>query len=135
MTEYQIADLALSTQAIYWQQAQTSAAVVDSLGVIIDRFTTLLFGYIVVAYFVGKNLTRVQVTILTALYLVWQVRLMAITFTMLDRMERISVEMSKLDAETPGMPGSSTVVMATITIACTLASVYFMWNVRRPKTE
>lgn len=135
MTEYEIADLALSTQAIYWQQAQTSAAVLDSLGMIIDRFTTLLFGYIVVAYFVGKNLTRVQVTILTALYLVWQVRLMAIALTMLDRMERISVEMSKLDAEAPGMPDSSIVVLAIITIACTLASVYFMWNVRHRKTE
>jgi hypothetical protein len=69
MTEYEIADLALSTQEVIQQQAglvlETGSLALTSLSV----YFTLIFGYLIVAYFIGANLTRVQSAILTLLYL------------------------------------------------------------------
>ncbi len=69
MTEYEIADLALSTQEGIQQQVslvlETASLALTSLSV----YFTLVFGYLIVAYFVGANLTRVQNAILTLLYL------------------------------------------------------------------
>ena len=69
MTEFEIAQLE-------FMQAERSANLlnlVQTQGSLIQSdatfFTTLLFGYLLVAYFIGASLTRVQVIILNVLYI------------------------------------------------------------------
>jgi len=49
--------------------------ILDQVFNTLEYFGTLLFGYLMVAYFIGEKLTRVQVGILTMLYLFWVVRI------------------------------------------------------------
>jgi len=69
MTEYEIADLALSTQEGIRQQVglvqEQASLALSSLSV----YFSLIFGYLLAAYFVVANLTRAQNVILTLLYL------------------------------------------------------------------
>jgi hypothetical protein len=43
----------------------------------IQQYMSILFGYIVAAYFIGENLGRRQVWIFTTLYVMWQAWLIA----------------------------------------------------------
>ena len=134
MTEYEIADLAVSTQELYWQQAQALQGILELVFNTFEYFGTLLFGYLMVAYFIGAQLTRVQVVILTALYLFWVVRL-GIVFNVVSISGQIIIgEMRKISPDL--IPASPSVWGAyAILTFLTLASLYFMWNVRHPKTE
>lgn len=134
MTEYEIADLAVSTQELYWQQAQALQGIMDHTFNTLEYFGTLLFGYLMVAYFIGAQLTRVQVVILTTLYLFWVVRLGIVLNVVLISGQIIIGEMGKISPDLiPTIP-SLWGPYAILTLL-TLASLYFMWNVRHPKTE
>ena len=132
MTEYEIADLALSTQAILWQQLQMAQGMADRISNFVQSFSNLLFGYLIVAYFVGAQLTKVQAGILTTLYLFWLVRLvfafnLISTFaqTTLDEMKNISPDFSPVIPSVWGM--------YSLLLCLTLGSLYFMWTIRHPK--
>ena len=70
MTEYEIASLALEQAAGIRDQSELLQGQVGLIIENLSMFITVLFGYLVVAYFVAKALTRVQVSILNFLYLV-----------------------------------------------------------------
>ena len=132
MTEYEIADLAISTQAIFWQQAEVGQGHMERIFDCFQQFGTLLFGYLIVAYFVGAQLTKVQAVILTTLYLFWLVRLvfafnLISTFaqTTLDEMKNISPDFSPVIPSVWGM--------YSLLLCLTLGSLYFMWTIRHPK--
>lgn len=137
MTEYELADIALSTQSLFWQQAQTSAAIVELIQAVIDRIATLLFGFLTVTYLVGPKLSRGQATLFSVLYLFWQLRLVFISGELFRRLEVVNLEMAhsgqveieQMSWMTQGLP---TVLLLLI---CVAASVYFMWSIRHPKEE
>ena len=134
MTEYEIADLALSTQAIFWQQMQVGQGHMERIFDCFQQFGQLLFGYLIVAYFIGPKLTRLQAAILTTLYLFWLVRL-GIVFNMIWISAQNTIgELSKIspdyNLDTPSVWGVYTLVLCLIS-----GSLYFMWAVRHPKTE
>lgn len=134
MTEYEIADLALSTQEIFWQQMQLGQGSLERVYDLLQQFGNLLFGYLIVSYFVGAQLTRVQAAILTVLYLFWQVRVGIAINAVATNANFILVEMEKISPEfDPATP--SIVGVYTLLILLTLASLYFMWSVRHPKKE
>jgi hypothetical protein len=134
MTEYEIADLAVSMQELYWQQAQALQGILEQAFNTFEYFGTLLFGYLIVAYFIGAQLTRVQVGILTTLYLFWVVRLGVVLNLLLYSGQITIGEMRKISPDLiPPMPSVSG-PYAILTIL-TLASLYFMWSIRHPKTE
>ena len=134
MTEYEIADLAMSTQAILWQQAQVAQDWLERMFDSFQQFGALLFGYLIVAYFVGAQLTKVQAGILTTLYLFWLVRL-AIVFNFLWTSTHNTLgEMKKISPDfSPAIP--SAWGMYSLLFCLTLGSLYFMWTVRHPKAE
>lgn len=138
MTEYEIADLALSTQEGIRQhvglvQEQGSLAL-TSLSV----YFTLIFGYLIVAYFVGANLTRVQNAILTLLYL---------SIVILNRVAFLGIQQGgkvlylglkelRPDAAPVSLFTDSGIVISAVVFAASIiASLYFMWRVRHPTTE
>ena len=134
MTEYEIADLAVSTQAIFWQQNQLLQGQAARGFELMQQFGTILFGYLIVAYFVGAQLTRVQSVIFTALYLFWQVRVCWVMFTVSINVNSLLGEMRKISPDfDPAVP--SLLWVYTLLFCLTLASIYFMWSVRHPKTE
>jgi len=134
MTEYEIADLAVSTQELFWQQAQTLQGTLEQAFNALEYFGTLLFGYLMVAYFIGAKLTRVQVGIFTTLYLFWVVRLGVVLNIVLISSQMTIGEMRKISPDLilhdPPVWGPYAILALL-----TLASLYFMWSVRHPKTE
>ena len=96
MTEYEIADLAVSTQELFWLQAQVLQGTLDQTFNTLEYFGTLLFGYLMVAYFIGALLTRVQAGILTTLYVFWVVRLGVVLNVVLIGSQNTVGEMRKI---------------------------------------
>jgi hypothetical protein len=138
MTEYELADLALSTQEGIRQQIglvqEQASLAIASLAV----YFSLIFGYLLVAYFVGANLTRAQNVILTLLY---------IASMILNRSGMLSIQLGGKDLIIDLMELSpdarlvfifsdaGVVIVLTVVAASIAASLYFMWRVRHPKTE
>ena len=101
---------------------------------ILEVFGTLLFGYLMVAYFIGAQLTRVQVGILTTLYLFWVVRLGIVLNVITIGSQTIIGELRKISPDLILDIPSGWGPYAILTLL-TLASLYFMWSIRHPKTE
>jgi hypothetical protein len=99
---------------------------------------TLLFGYLLVAYFVGKNLSRSQTLILTVLYIIAFVVTLGnivgsayATVTMKVALIQVCPECTV----SPLISVEAIFMVATVNAAMLGASLYFMWNVRHPKIE
>ena len=134
MTEYELAELAVSTQELFWLQGQVLQGSLQQAFDTLEYFGTLLFGYLMVAYFIGAQLTRVQVGILTTLYLFWVVRLGVLLNVVFNSSQNIIGEMRKISPDhDPAVP--SILGVLTLLSVLTLASLYFMWSVRHPKKE
>jgi hypothetical protein len=99
--------------------------------------STLLFGYLVVAYFVGRSLTKPQSLIFNTLYVA---AFLATCFSATNSalvavgLQNRYVEVSGL-AETPTLTPMFVLLGVTLNLCMLLASLYFMWSVRHPKTE
>jgi hypothetical protein len=145
MTEYEQATLTimkyehnLSVMARFDSQ-QEMVAIYGSI------YLTLLFGYLVVAYLIGKNLTRVQVSIFNVLYsmsILGSLSIMAGGYAgMATYWEYSQMLLQELghDRVLPLAAGlmSENFIIATMTINffSLMASLYFMWTIRHPKTE
>ena len=134
MTEYVIADLAVSTQELVIQQWQLAQGMAERAFDIIQQFGNLLFGYLIVAYFVGAQLTRVQLAILNVLYLTWQLRLF---FTLSIVGGNANILLGEIRTNSPELvPDGPSLLAALALLSCLiLASLYFMWSIRHPKRE
>ena len=58
MTEYEIADLAISRGLEIHALTANYQAMIDSRGVLTQQFMTVLFAYLAAAYFIGATLSR-----------------------------------------------------------------------------
>ena len=134
MTEYEIADLAVSTQGLFWQQVQALQGSFQNVLTIVERFMTVLFGYLIVAYFIGAKLTRVQAGIMTALYLFWRVRLGIMVNFLGSNGSIIVGEMKKISPIFITLDNASLLPLLFLLSILTLASRHFMWSVRHPTT-
>jgi len=100
---------------------------------------TLISGYLVVAYFVGKQLTRTQVIIMNALYLIIALLLIAGSFYWgLDA--QIARKMMALQIPEFNLGGYAEVntylwpSIVSIVYSCLIfASLFFMWQVRHSR--
>ena len=138
MTEYEIADLALSNaEAI---RSQTSI-IQDQAALIYGKVTlfyTLLFSYATVAYLVGSQLTKLQVSALNVLYICAIIVNRVANFRDMQIQRGYKEELAQLRqvAELPGefgLPGFE--LALAMNIIMVLASLIFMWSVRHPKAE
>ena len=138
MTEYEIADLALSTQEGIRQQVglvqEQASLALSSLSV----YFSLIFGYLLAAYFVGVNLTRAQNVILTLLYLSTIFLNRAAFLSILLGGKDLNMGLMELspDARPIFLLSDAGIVFGmAVSAALIVASLYFMWSVRHPKTE
>jgi hypothetical protein len=141
MTEFELASLTLYKAEAVRQQIEIVQSLAASLETKFNGFTTLLFGFVLVAYFAGKNLSRNQVTILTVLYLA-TIAQYVVTY-LLSGLGIVSAtaQLAELNHDTAvhltdiiASPARYYFGM-TVQVSCVLASLYFMWSVRHPKSD
>ena len=120
MTEYEILDL------VGGESAQSA-----------NQFTlylSVLFAYLVTAYFVGDRLTRAQVVLLSVLYIfvnLAQAWGMILTMNRVGELMDRKAEISPLTEWERGYVGYGN-LWAIAMVVGVLASLCFMWNVRHP---
>lgn len=123
MTEYEILDLLANESA----QSATQFTL----------YLSVLFAYLVTAYFVGARLTVTQVFILSSLYIFvnaaqsWGMHL---TMSRVEELLNKKAEISPLTEWEQGYAGYGNIWAIAMAIGV-LASLYFMWGVRHPKKE
>ena len=122
MTEYELIDL-VGTHA---SSAQISA----------QMLITLCSGYLVVAWFVGKQLSRAQVMTVNALFIFFH---LGLCFSWQNKMQVVSTLSKELVAQNPlrdAAPFEYIIPLSEVGIfMALLACLGFMWNIRHPKTK
>jgi hypothetical protein len=136
MTEYELADLEMSKNELLLHTIEMTDGN-------IEIFATFLFGYLLVAYLIGSALSRSQVVILNFVYLLFTGYQLLRIFSGIVFSDLQEESLIDLIEQSPG--GASldldflsfewAVAITTIHLAAVVASLYFMWRVRRPKTE
>jgi small-conductance mechanosensitive channel len=139
MTEYEIADLALS-KTMQLQGAVSQIQVqMGTIGDGIQLFMAVLFGFLAAAYFIGARLERRQALIFSALYILWQIWTLAAISARGTLMLELTTNLAELRGSSgelvADVPQFLVVSLMLILPAALSASLYFMWSVRHPKSE
>ena len=99
-------------------------------------FLTVLFGYLIAAYGLGAKVTRRQVMVFNAIYLVI---ICGLLYNMYDFWMQADRWVARAMEADFGITDESLVLRGRLTtLACAsmvLGSLYFMWSIRNPKTE
>jgi len=137
MTEFELAQLEYMAYAREQGLIGLMQAQADLINNDLMMLTSAVFGYLVVAYFVGAQLTKVQAGILNSLYVAVT---SAASFSVLVggfTVVAFSNHYSTITGNTQTATASNEFVLMGVTFnACiVLASLYFMWTVRHPKSE
>jgi hypothetical protein len=121
----------------------TEAEVIDSMtqyfGLVADMLTlylTATTGYLVVAYLVGKQLTRSQLVIISGLYLVFAFisAYLAVGYGM--RGLHYAQVLNQLSPSTPLYATDAVpIALCLALLGGIIASYKFMWDMRHPKPE
>jgi len=117
-------------------------ALMQNQGLLVNADTTimytLLFGYLLVAHFAGKSLARPQALILTILYIVSFLTTlgnMALNLTANMRMQSAMLDACPECEMNPFVSLQGLTLITVVNSTMLIASLYFMWSVRRHKTE
>ncbi len=122
MTEYEILDL------VNAQSAQSATQ--------FTLYLSVLFAYVVTAYFVGQRLTRTQVSVLSGLYIFVNVSQswgMQLTNNRVGELLEKKAELSPLTRWEQGYVGYGDMWSIAMAVGV-VASLFFMWSVRHPRT-
>lgn len=123
MTEFELADLLLHRMDIMSEFA--------------GLYFTLVSAYLLVSYLVGDKLSVPQLTIISALYVLWVAGLINGSYHNYVDASVLVVELERLKSITYDRPVDSMVFLGTgfvlVQISGLLASLYFMWSIRRRK--
>ena len=121
MTEYEALDLAQST----FSNSLAAYAV----------FLSIVSGYLVTAYVVGSELSRIQVRLLTLLFLIvvailiWSMSAYAYWGDVFSTVARGESRARTMMTPQSWLPAFLAIINTLTVIGC----VFFMWNVRRTK--
>jgi hypothetical protein len=102
-------------------------------------YFTLVSAYLVVSFVAGTRLTRPQLMIINSLYILWVLGTVNTMYSMLTGAVSLEAELVKLGTEFEFGGGAgtnlSTAGFILVQIAGLIASLYFMWSVRHPRTD
>ena len=121
--------------------SQTSAALSDVQANHISIYLTRLFAYLTVAYLAGKKLTRLQLVIVTFIFIAASAREVSIIAScgvlIRAKMEHFAEVYSGAVAAPAVVAIAGGSLWLTIILWATgiVAALVFMWSVRRSKTE
>lgn len=99
-------------------------------------YLSVLTGYLIIAYLVGNKLTRVQVLIVTVLYVSASAIITLWFFAWWSRALEFAMEARQLnpDRQVANSIGATWAITSMLVMA-TVASLYFMWSMRHSRTE
>ena len=99
-------------------------------------YLSILSGYLIIAYLVGAKLTRLQVWIVTTLF-IWSSASVSLWFAAWwGRALEFALEAKKLNPERQVDNSPEALLVFTLMLwGGIVASLFFMWSVRHPKTE
>jgi hypothetical protein len=138
MTEYEIADLAASKAFQLQGGVSLFQTAISMMTDIIQQYMNILFAYIIAAYFIGANLSRRQVWVLTTLYGMFQTWMIVAIIGrgyILGRIVEDFIELQGSSEALVVLPTALRITSVALLVAVLFASLYFMWSVRHPKTE
>jgi hypothetical protein len=125
MTEYEMTDIMMSRFATMTDQAALYFALVS--------------GYLLAAFVVGARLTRLQVIVVNSLFVIWTLGLLVGWNSALDAVRELELAIHQLNQPSVGGDLSASAASAysfsLVQIIGIIASLIFMWSVRRAKTE
>jgi hypothetical protein len=122
MTEYEILDVLVSRFSSMTEQA--------------SLYFALVSGYLITAYLVGAKLTRLQVSVVNGLYVVWVLGIIGGYTTTVEAVVDLETALLALDRTSSEVSNTLYSYSFTIVqIVGLLASILFMWSVRHPKSE
>jgi hypothetical protein len=110
--------------------AQLSTEIFGQATETMNTYLTATSGYLLVAYFIGKNLTRLQAAIVTVLYGLFALFATIATVSYFENAFYFGHTYGVGRAPSWGSYGVSGLFCFGI-----LACLKFMWDVRHPKTE
>ena len=138
MTEYEIADLAASKAFEFQGMISLFQTAISMMTDIVLQYMNILFAYMIAAYFIGPNLGRRQVWVLTTLYVLFQTWLIVIIIGRGYLVRKIGEALQELlgpSEVSMVLPMALTMTSVALLVAVLFASLYFMWSIRHPKTE
>ena len=132
MTEYEIADLAMSRQMEIQGLSALFMAQIDSQHDVVQQFMTVLFGFLAAAHFIGSKLSRPQVLLFSSLYVAWQIwaifihaiRSIGLENT-LEAMIKIGAINPAAEATTDALPSIAQGAQIVLLSVALIASLYF----------
>ena len=125
MTEYELAEILHNNYDGLWQSAQ--------------MYFTLVSAYLVVAYLIGSKLSWGQNAVITGLYLVWVLGVVQAQYTTTMQTLLVSDQLLQMGSLIVP-PAAKSEIQAgvysfmVVQIAGILASLWFMWSCRHPRT-
>lgn len=140
MTEFELAELAYMQKSYAIELEMVTQGYVATLQTEATILLSFIFGYLMVAHFIGASLTKVQLNIINSLYLftvlsdlaVYKGHYTSITYSV-KRMTEVGRE-NIGDIAFVGTPAGLKVVVAAYSLMI-IASLYFMWSVRDEKSD
>ena len=128
MTEYELIDAINSTTANAWSVSQYGLSIVT--------------GYLLVAYFIGSKLTKLQVYFVSILFFMMHSLIVVSLIGISKRVQLLDLKLSQMGSDlgldsliTAVSDGTAIPWPAYLTgILVALGCFYFMWSVRHPKT-
>jgi len=123
MTEYELTDVVMSRFGLMTDQA--------------SLYFALVSGYLIVAWVVGARLSTIQVSVINGLFVVWIVSITQGYVSAASAVVELEKAISQIASASPDSIDtySGTYAFAVVQILGLVASLFFMWNVRHPKTE
>ena len=136
-----MASLAFFEAEAVRHQIEIIQGIASQLETEFNGFTTLLFGFVLVAYFAGQNLSQNQVIVLTVLYLATISQYILTSLLAGLGIVVSTAQLADLAGDSQN-PVTDVVIVparyyfsAVVQVCCVFASLYFMWSVRRPKAD
>ena len=125
MTEYELLDLVGVAMSFMYEST--------------TLYLTIVSGYLLVAYLLGAKLSRVQALIVSMLFVVGaslQVWALITQEVAMEGYLAAKAELSPLNAfEQAVATGNAGTIIASIMVLGVIASLYFMWTIRYPRTK
>ena len=113
---------------------EVAAMWVDNAMTAFSIYLTLTFAYLTIAYFVGKDLSRFQAFCVSTLYAAGAFISLLSCINQLNFFNAVLQESEALQSATPFAAGFWIYYIAPLFITGIFVSLYFMWNIRHPRT-
>ena len=124
MNEYEMSDLILSRYANIAEQA--------------SLYFALVSGYVIMAFIIGKRLSRLQIFVINSLFIMWTAGILMGYNTSVEAVFELSAAIGELESPTVEDHTGSIAnfhMFSAIQLIGIVASLIFMWSVRRSEDE